>query len=86
MNGLISLLSILVLVSALQLIWIRHHNRLLLVQLHTLQQQHDELNERWGQLQLEQSTWSQHSRIEAVATQQLNMYLPPPSEIIIIEP
>jgi len=86
MNGLISLLSILILVSALQLIWVRHHNRLLLVQLHTLQQQHDELNERWGQLQLEQSTWSQQSRIEAVATQQLNMYLPPPSEIIIIEP
>ncbi|MDY6993204.1 MAG: cell division protein FtsL [Pseudomonadota bacterium] len=86
MKWFISLLIILVLMSALQIIWVRHHNRLLLVQLHALQQRHDELNERWGQLQLEQSTWSQQSRIEAIATQQLNMYLPTPSEIIIIEP
>ena len=31
----------------------------------------DELNIEWGQLQIEQSTWAQHARIEQVATEDL---------------
>ena len=51
-----------------------------------------ELNERdkaqaeWGRLLLEQSTWTAHSRIEALATGQLQMRIPEPAEVQMVAP
>lgn len=44
-----------------------------------LQQENDAAKQyqiEWGQLQLEQSTWAMHSRIENIATKHLNMEVP----------
>jgi cell division protein FtsL len=38
----------------------------------------------FGQLQLEQSTWAMHSRIEELASQKLNMQVPEAKRIQVI--
>lgn len=52
-----------------------------------LEQQQD-LNKKYeieyGQLQLEQSTWAMHSRIEDMATKKLNMQVPDAKRIQVI--
>lgn len=44
------------------------------------------LDVEWGQLQLEQSTWAMHSRIEAEATQKLGMHVPGANRTQVILP
>ena len=39
----------------------------------------------WGQLQIEQSTWAQHARIEQVATEELSLLRPSTADIFVIE-
>jgi cell division protein FtsL len=38
----------------------------------------------WGQLQLEQSTWAMHARIEKIAAQTLRMRVPPPERVRLV--
>lgn len=72
--------------SALAVIDARHENRVLFAQLQQLRQQRDQLNVEWGQLLLEQSTWSTHARIEQLATQQLDMQMPSHAHIVVVQP
>jgi cell division protein FtsL len=51
----------------------------------SLTDERDRLNIEWGQLQIEQSTWATHARIEKVATDDLSLVRPDSSEIFIIE-
>ncbi len=44
----------------------------------------EQLEVEWGQLQLEQSTWAMHARIEKVATQALGMRVPPPRRVQVV--
>jgi len=71
--------------SALALVYTKHESRKLFVELEALTQQRDELNIEWGQLQIEQSTWATHARIERVATEDLSLMRPETSEIYVIE-
>ena len=77
------LLAIVVL-CALGTVASQHRARSLFVE---LQKEHNGarlLDEEWGQLQLEQSTWAMHSRIESVATSRLRMRVPPTERIQMI--
>ncbi|MCV6638549.1 cell division protein FtsL [Candidatus Albibeggiatoa sp. nov. NOAA] len=80
------LLLILTFLSALSLIHTRHQNHLTFMQIQTLSQQRDELNEQWRQLRLEHSTLTQQPRIERLAADKLNMHVPQPHEMMIIQP
>ena len=71
--------------SAITLIYTKHESRKLFVELETLTQERDQLNIEWGQLQIEQSTWATHSRIEQVATENLSLVRPTSAEIYVIE-
>jgi cell division protein FtsL len=82
----LSLLVAMVFFSSLQIIVIRQQNRLRMLELQTLQQRRDVLRVEWQRLQLEQHTWTQPSRIETIAREQLNMISPAPQNIIVIEP
>lgn len=62
-----------VLTSAMFVVYSKHNNRLLFVELEALNAQRDKMNIEWGQLQLEQSTWATDSRIEKIATEKLGM-------------
>ena len=61
------------LASAVSVVYSKHQNRLLFVELESLNKERDQMNVEWGQLQLEQSTWATDSRIEKIATEKLHM-------------
>jgi cell division protein FtsL len=71
--------------SAVALVYTKHESRKLFVELEALTTERDELNIEWGQLQIEQSTWATHARIERVATEELSLARPKPTEIYVIE-
>ncbi|MBT8081037.1 MAG: cell division protein FtsL [Gammaproteobacteria bacterium] len=71
--------------SAMALIYTKHESRKLFVELERLTLERDELNIEWGQLQIEQSTWAQHARIEQVARDDLALVRPAATEVFVIE-
>lgn len=75
-----------VLASAIAVVRARHEARTLFVQLEQLSAERDRLNIEWGQLQLEQSAWSNHGFVERVASERLDMTLPQPADIRIVAP
>ena len=44
-----------------------------------------DLEVEWGQLQLEQSTWAAHARVEKIARDKLGMKPPQPSRVVSLE-
>ncbi len=86
MSLLVSSLALAVLMSALGVVYAKHYSRKLFVELTALQQTRDELNVEWGQLQLEQSTWATHGRIEKLARNKLKMTQVDYNKVIIIKP
>lgn len=75
-----------VMVSAIGLVYSKHLSRKLFVELQHLKQQVTDLNTEWGRLQLEQSTWTDHGRIERIARQRLLMKQPEANAVIFVKP
>jgi cell division protein FtsL len=69
------LLGILI-VCALAVVTSQHQARKLYVELQKEQELAKALDIEWGQLQLEQSTWAMHARIEKIAGRELGMHVP----------
>lgn len=81
----LNLVLFLVLIAcALGVVTSQHKARKLFVELQNEQERAKQLDVEWGQLQLEQSTWAMHSRIEKLATRELRMKVPPPSRIQVV--
>lgn len=72
-------------VSALAVIFTKHESRKLFVELEQLTTERDRLNIEWGQLQIEQSTWATHARIEKLAADEFALTRPEASEMYVIE-
>ena len=81
----VTLLFSLVLASAILLVYSKHQSRKLFVELQQLKYQVDDLNTEWSQLQLEQSAWSGHGRIERIARKQLSMVMPEPGNVVFVK-
>jgi cell division protein FtsL len=77
-------LLLLLVLCALALVTAQHHARKLYIELQKEQELAKQLEVEWGQLQLEQSTWAMHARIEKIATGSLNMGSPPPSRVQVV--
>jgi len=71
--------------SAIAIVYTKHESRKLFVELEQLTEERDELNIEWGQLQIEQSTWATHGRIERVANDRLSLKRPASADIYVIE-
>jgi cell division protein FtsL len=82
----VPLLWVAALGSAAGAVWCKHRTREMFMQLQQLSDQRDNLDIEWGQLQLEQSAWSQQAFVENVATNRLHMATPPAQEIKIVAP
>ncbi len=82
---LVVVFAIVCVVSALALVKTKHESRKLFVELESLTNERDRLNIEWGQLQIEQSTWATHARIEQVATEDLSLVRPASTDIYVIE-
>ncbi|MDH3613603.1 MAG: cell division protein FtsL [Gammaproteobacteria bacterium] len=82
---LVLVFAIVCVTSAMALVYTKHESRKLFVEHEALTQERDELNIEWGQLQIEQSTWATHARIEQVATDDLSLVRPEATEVFVIE-
>ncbi|WP_268797804.1 cell division protein FtsL [Pseudomonas huanghezhanensis] len=80
------MLFVAVLVSAIGVSYSAHWNRQLLNSLYNELSVRDKAQAEWGRLILEQSTWTAHSRIEALATEQLKMRIPDAAQIRMVSP
>ena len=75
----------LVVVSALGVVAAQHQSRKLFSELEREQTRAHGLEIEWGQLQLEQSTWAAHARVEKIARERMGMRAPAPGQIIAVE-
>jgi cell division protein FtsL len=80
----LALLTVAVMVCALLVINLRHHNRLLFAELQTVIHERDALNTEWGQMLLEQGAWSEQRRVEETARARLGMALPAGEQIVVV--
>ena len=77
-------LLVAVLTSAIQVVLAQHNSRKYFVEIQDLEKQEDELNEVWGKLQLEQSTWATDGRVEKLARSKLAMIEPELESLVLI--
>jgi len=84
-QGLLAVMILVVLVSAVGVIEAKHQSRKRFVALQALEKVRDQMNVEWGQLQLEQGTWATHSRVERIAREKLQMTNPKMDEVVIVE-
>ncbi len=77
------LLGILI-ACGLMLVTSQHQARKLYVELQKEQELATQLDVEWGQLQLEQSTWAMHARIEKIAARELGMRAPSSSRTQVV--
>ncbi len=77
------LLAVLIL-CAIGLVSSQHQARKLFISLEEENERARQLEVEFGQLQLEQSTWAMHSRIEKIATQSLRMRVPDARRIQLV--
>ena len=82
---LVFVFAVVCVLSAIALVYTKHASRKLFIELEALTHERDELNIEWGQLQIEQSTWATHERIEQVATDDLALVRPTATEIVVVE-
>ena len=82
----VAMLWVAVLASSLGVIYAKQEARNRFNDLQKLTKARDDLDIEWGQLQLEQSTWGTHGRVERVARDELHMVIPPPGELRIVQP
>jgi cell division protein FtsL len=73
MSRLNAMLALLLIVCALGVIQAQHRSRTYFVELEGLKKEARVLDEQWGQLQLEQSTWANVARVDTLARTQLGL-------------
>lgn len=74
------------LACALGMVTAQHKARKQYIELQQQQELAKQYDIEWGQLQLEQSTWAMHSRIEQIAVSKLQMRVPEPAQIQVVAP
>ena len=72
--------------SALGLVNSQHKARNLYIELEHANQSAKQIEQEYGQLQLEQSTWAMHSRIEKIASEKMQMQVPDAKRVQVISP
>jgi cell division protein FtsL len=80
----VAILIALLVASALGVVYAKYRSRMLFTEVQRLEQTLEAYDVELGQLQLEQNTWAEHSRIEKLARSRLAMVLPARDSIIYI--
>ncbi len=74
----------LLMLTAMAVVMLRHQSRLLFVEYRSLQTERDSLNVEWGKLLLEEGAWSEHRRVEMLARDRLRMAIPVAHYVVIV--
>jgi cell division protein FtsL len=85
-SGWLLIVWLLIVISALAVPYSAHLSRVLLNELAAEMTAREKAQAEWGRLVLEQSTWTAHSRVENIATSQLDMRVPLATEVILVKP
>ena len=75
---------LLVVLTALGVVVVKHESRKLFVELQDLERVRDELNVNWGQLRLESGYLTAHDRVRSLAQAHLAMDRPAPGQMAIV--
>lgn len=78
------IVAVAVVVSGVAIVMAKHQSRQLFAELEALKREEARLQDDWGRLQLEQSTWATHPRIEALAGQQIELVVPGEDQVVIV--
>ncbi|CUS47400.1 MAG: cell division protein FtsL [Idiomarinaceae bacterium HL-53] len=78
------IVTLLVMGSALAIVYQTHTYRELMAARETLLKERDELDIEWRHLLVEQNALSEHSRIETLARQQLDMQRPDEAQEVLV--
>lgn len=81
-----AILLIVLMASAAALVTSQHRARTLYAELEREREVAKQIETEWGQLNIEQSTWSMHSRIEKVASMRLHMTAPNQNNLQMLDP
>lgn len=79
-------LIIAVVISALAVVSANHRARKLVTEFERQQERMRALETEWSKLQLEQSTWAAHARVEQIAREKLGMHPPHSQQIFSSAP
>lgn len=71
--------------SAVELVLCRHQSRRLFVELQSLREVKQGLDQEWGQLLLEQATWGAELRVEQIANDKLSMVVPSSGQVVELQ-
>ena len=75
-----------IIVTSLAVVYSRHQDRKLFIELQALGYEQDAMDVEYGQLQLEQGTLTTHGKVEHAARTRLGMINPVPQQMRIIKP
>ena len=84
--GSVMILLVLVVLSALGVVYNKHQGRALFVELQALREARDSMDVEWGQLQLEQSTLTTQGQVERAARERLGMVYLTTDKTVIVQP
>ena len=74
-------LALVLVACALGVVQAQDRSRMYFVELDRLKKEARTLDEQWGKLQLEQSTWANPARVDSLARSQLGLVAPPQARI-----
>jgi cell division protein FtsL len=77
-------LAVLVTGSAVWIVNTEHRSRQLFIKVEELNREQDRLQIDWGRLQIEQSTWATHPRIETLARERLKLTIPADDQLVVV--
>jgi len=82
----VALLGLAVALSATGVVYAKYASRKQFLELESIRTKSDAMEVEWGRLQLEQSTWATHGRVEKIAREKLDMRIPAVEEVKVIRP
>jgi cell division protein FtsL len=79
-------LLLVVVVSAVCVVYAKHQARKLFIELQVLENERDAMDVEWGQLQLEQSTLTTQGQVEVAARDRLGMVVLSADNMVMVKP
>jgi len=85
-NRLLSIAGLILLLSALAVIYSKYYSRLIFIEIQKQERALDQYEVEWGQMQLELTMLAEQNRLELVAQEELKLMMPLREKIIYIKP
>jgi cell division protein FtsL len=85
-NRLLSLAGIVLLLTALAVIYSKYYSRLMFIEIQKQEKALDQYEIQWGQMQLELKMLAEQNRVELKAQEELKLMMPLREKIIYIKP